>query len=253
MKTNLSVQSSKISSVEQASIERRRTLAKAALAGIPYVSKEQLNNLGWVRPDNRYTRKTVKKLQTSYSESVHKPLTLSCVRTACSKLFGTSLEQAVNNLQQTWRCTIFRIVARLFQQDWYSHDITILLQPCVLNFARILLQQVEIRVVKTTLQHVWYSRQACYKLYVIWDFCQLVTSSARHHVTRSQWCVDATNNCGNHWVFSLNTQQQCCLYLELPLLCILVQDNLLSVLCIPVGYFRIIFYQIEAIPVGALM
>ena len=46
MKTNMSMQSSKISSVEQASIERRRTLAKAALAGIPYVSKEQLNNLG---------------------------------------------------------------------------------------------------------------------------------------------------------------------------------------------------------------
>jgi hypothetical protein len=46
VKTNLSFQSSKISSVEQASMERRRTLAKAALAGIPYVSKEQLNNLG---------------------------------------------------------------------------------------------------------------------------------------------------------------------------------------------------------------
>ena len=46
MKTNLSFQSSKISSVEEASMERRRTLAKAALAGIPYVSKEQLTNLG---------------------------------------------------------------------------------------------------------------------------------------------------------------------------------------------------------------
>jgi hypothetical protein len=46
VKTNLSFHSSKISSVEQASMERRRTLAKAALAGIPYVSKEQLNSLG---------------------------------------------------------------------------------------------------------------------------------------------------------------------------------------------------------------
>ena len=43
IRTNLSFQSSKISSVEQESMERRRTLAKAALAGIPYVSKEQLN------------------------------------------------------------------------------------------------------------------------------------------------------------------------------------------------------------------
>ena len=46
-KTNLSFHSSKISSVEQASVERRRILAKAALAGIPYVSKEQLINLGY--------------------------------------------------------------------------------------------------------------------------------------------------------------------------------------------------------------
>lgn len=46
VKTNLSVQSSKISSLEKASMERRRTLAKAALAGIPYVSKEQLNHVG---------------------------------------------------------------------------------------------------------------------------------------------------------------------------------------------------------------
>lgn len=45
MKANPSFQSSKISSVEQESLDRRRTLAKAALAGIPFVSLEQLDNL----------------------------------------------------------------------------------------------------------------------------------------------------------------------------------------------------------------
>ncbi|XP_028414468.1 leucine-rich repeat and guanylate kinase domain-containing protein-like isoform X2 [Dendronephthya gigantea] len=72
-RTNLSFQSSKISSVEQASVERRRTLAKAALAGIPYVSKEQLNHLG--RSDAVSQRindnfSTLLKLQRSLSAPV---------------------------------------------------------------------------------------------------------------------------------------------------------------------------------------
>jgi hypothetical protein len=44
------------------------------------------------------------------------------------------LEKAVNNIVD-----IIRLVARLFQQVRYSHDITILLQPCVINLVTFLL------------------------------------------------------------------------------------------------------------------
>jgi hypothetical protein len=54
----------------------------------------------------------------------------SCVRTACPKL-STSLEQLVNSCNKL--VDIIRLVARLFQQIRYSHYITILLQPCVVN------------------------------------------------------------------------------------------------------------------------
>jgi hypothetical protein len=72
----------------------------------------------------------------------------SCVRTACPKL-STSLEQAVttcNNLVD-----IIRLVARLFQQVRCSHDITVLLQPCVVNLVTFLLYHDCIRLVRTTL------------------------------------------------------------------------------------------------------
>ena len=46
---------------------------------------------------------------------------------------------------------IIRLVARLFQQVRYSHDITILLQPCVVNFATFLLYHDCIRLVRTTI------------------------------------------------------------------------------------------------------
>ena len=72
-----------------------------------------------------------------------------------------SLKQAVNNRDKL--DGTIRLVTRLFPQDWCSHDITILLQPCVVNFVTILLQQVCIRVVRTT-EQVWYPRQACYRL-----------------------------------------------------------------------------------------
>jgi hypothetical protein len=46
---------------------------------------------------------------------------------------------------------IIRLVARLFQQFRYSHDITILLQPCVINLVTFLLYHDCIRLVRTTL------------------------------------------------------------------------------------------------------
>ena len=44
-----------------------------------------------------------------------------------------------------------RLIARLFQQVRYSHDLTILLQPCVINLVTFLLYHDCIKLVKTTL------------------------------------------------------------------------------------------------------
>jgi hypothetical protein len=46
---------------------------------------------------------------------------------------------------------IIRLVARLFQQVRYSHNIKILLQPCVVNLVTFLLYHDCIRLVRTTL------------------------------------------------------------------------------------------------------
>jgi hypothetical protein len=59
------------------------------------------------------------QVKISCNKSANKPST-SCVRTACHKL-STSLEQAVNNFVD-----IIVLVARLFRQVWYSHDIVMI-------------------------------------------------------------------------------------------------------------------------------
>jgi hypothetical protein len=75
-------------------------------------------------------------------------LPTSCVHThrACPKL-STSLEQLVNSCNNLFD----RLVAMLFQQVRYSHDITIFLQLCVVNLVTFLLYHDCIRLVKTTL------------------------------------------------------------------------------------------------------
>ena len=73
------------------------------------------------------------------SKSANK-LSTSCVCTACYKLL------TCNNLVD-----IIRLVTRLFQQGCYNHDITILLQPCVVNLVTFLLYHDCIRLVRTTL------------------------------------------------------------------------------------------------------
>ena len=89
-----------------------------------------------------YTRKNL----ATCSNSANKPLT-SCVRTACYKC-----QQVWNNLLTT--CTklvdIIRLVTRLFQQGYYNHDTTILLQPCVVNLVTFLLYYDCIILVRTT-------------------------------------------------------------------------------------------------------
>ena len=64
----------------------------------------------------------------------NKPST-SCVVTASPKL-STSVEQLVNSYNNL--VDIIRLVARLFQQVRYSHGMTILLQPCVVNLVTFL-------------------------------------------------------------------------------------------------------------------
>ena len=59
--------------------------------------------------------------------------------------------QQVRNKLFTTCDNLVDIVTRLFQQGCYSHDFTILLQPCVVNLVTILLYHDCIRLVRTTL------------------------------------------------------------------------------------------------------
>jgi hypothetical protein len=62
---------------------------------------------------------------------------------------STSMEQAVNSCNNC--VDIIRLVARLFQRVRYSHDITILLQLCVVNLVTFLFYHDCIKLVRTTL------------------------------------------------------------------------------------------------------
>ena len=65
----------------------------------------------------------------------------------------TSCQQVWNKLLTTCNklVHIVRIVTRLFQQGCYSHDITILLQPCVVNLVTFLLYHDCIKLVRNNL------------------------------------------------------------------------------------------------------
>jgi hypothetical protein len=98
----------------------------------------------------------------------------SSVASTCVKIshlvesLPTSCQQVVFALlvpscQQVWNklltnCNnlvdIIRLVARLFQQVRYNHDITILLQLCVVKLVTFLLYHDCIRLVRTTLLQV---------------------------------------------------------------------------------------------------
>ena len=82
----------------------------------------------------------VASLQTSRQQVVFARLVTSCQQ-VWNKLLTTC-----NNLVD-----IIGLVTRLFQQYCYNHDITILLQPCVVNLVTFLLYHDCIRLVRTTL------------------------------------------------------------------------------------------------------
>ena len=79
-------------------------------------------------------------LQTSRQQVVFARLVTSCQQ-VWNKLLTTC-----NNLVD-----IIRLVTRLYQQGCYNHDVTILLQPCVVNLVTFLLYHDCIRLVGTIL------------------------------------------------------------------------------------------------------
>ena len=85
----------------------------------------------------------------SFSKSANKPSTkvvFALLVPSCQQVWNKLLATC-NNLVD-----IIRLVARLFQQVRYSHDITILSQPCVVNLVTFLFyHDYSIRIVRTTL------------------------------------------------------------------------------------------------------
>ena len=79
----------------------------------------------------------VASLQTSRQQVVFARLATSCQQ-VWNKLLTTC-----NNL-----VVIVRLVTRMFQQGRYNHDITILLQPCVVNLVTFLLYHDSISLVR---------------------------------------------------------------------------------------------------------
>ena len=94
-----------------------------------------------------YTRKNL----ASCSESANKPPTSR--QQVVFAMLVPSCQQVWNKLLTTCNKLddIIRLVARLFQQVRYSHDITILLQPCVANLVTFLLYHGCITLARTTL------------------------------------------------------------------------------------------------------
>ena len=70
-----------------------------------------------------------------------------------ARLVTSFFQQVWNKLLSTCNnfVDIARLVTRFFQQDCHSHDITILLQPCVVNLVTFFLYHDGIRLVRTTL------------------------------------------------------------------------------------------------------
>ena len=85
----------------------------------------------------------VASLQTSRQQVMFARLVTSCQQ-VWNKLLTTC-----NNLVD-----IIRLVTRLFQQGCYNHDITILLQPCVVNLLTFLLYHVTNLIMPSSLLQV---------------------------------------------------------------------------------------------------
>ena len=100
-----------------------------------------MQSLRKVEPD--YTHVKISQLAASLQTSREQVMFARLV---------TSCQQVWNKLLTTCNLVdIIRLVTRLSQQGCYNHDITILLQPCVVNLVTFLLYHDCTRLVRTTL------------------------------------------------------------------------------------------------------
>ena len=127
-----------------------------------------INNQALLPMQCFYTHKNaqvVTSLPTSCYKSVHKFSTTQIKISQLVASLQTSRQQVVfarlvTSCQQVWNkllttCNnlvdIVRLVTRLFPQGCYNHDLTILLQPCVVNLVTFLLHHDCVTLVRTTL------------------------------------------------------------------------------------------------------
>ena len=113
--------------------------------------RNEINVTVYLQPDFHYTRK-------NSQAATNLKLLTNCVRTACFK-----------SLEQVWNKPLTTGGLSDLLQDFFNKTETFIytvtmLQPCVVNFVTIMLPQVCIGVGGKTLQQMWYSHQACYKL-----------------------------------------------------------------------------------------
>ena len=87
-----------------------------------------------VRPTHVNVSQLVKRLLPANKSSTSRVRRLV---TRCQQVWNKLLTTC-NNLV----VDINRLVARLFKQDCYNHDITILLQPCAVNLVTFLLYHI---------------------------------------------------------------------------------------------------------------
>jgi hypothetical protein len=99
-----------------------------------------------------FSRKTISSTGANISHLVaslptsRQQVVFALLVPSCQQVWNNLLICSCNNL-----VGIIRLVARLFQQVRCSLDITILLQPCVVNLVTCLLYYDCIRLVRTTL------------------------------------------------------------------------------------------------------
>ena len=100
--------------------------------------------LEWLNKMVDHTHVKISQLVTSLQTS-RQQVVFARLVTSCQQVWNKLLTTCDNLVD------IIRLVTRLFQQGCYNHDITILLQPSVVNLVTFLLYHDCIRLVRTTL------------------------------------------------------------------------------------------------------
>jgi hypothetical protein len=122
------------SSFKNSTIARRRTPHTPIIQSIENMIRRSST------PDVSQTSLSIYQFKSALSRKSVPP---------CLHIVPTSLNKLLTTCNKL--IDIIRLVARLFQQVRYSHDITILLQPCVMNLVTFLLYHDCIRPVRTAL------------------------------------------------------------------------------------------------------